>query len=121
MEQRHRVTSIGKLHYVDSDAPQWFRRRILPLHIVNASAICSDSSRRIAGAPPARKNSVEAGPANPNTHYDRDIAARLTMAHAEAPKCAKRGCFISASCPLSADRTAQFYDMPDKDLPWPLM
>src|SRR5258706_368920 len=36
MEQDHRVTSIGKLHYVDSDARRnGFDEEILPLHIVN--------------------------------------------------------------------------------------
>ncbi|HET6492142.1 MAG TPA: sulfatase-like hydrolase/transferase, partial [Burkholderiales bacterium] len=77
MAQGHRVTSIGKLHYVDSDAARnGFDEEVLPLHIVNGvgdllGLIRDELPRR----PGSAKLGPEAGPGESEyTHYDRSIA-----------------------------------------------
>ena len=129
MEQGHRVTSIGKLHYVDSDAHRnGFDEEILPLHIVNRRRRSARTHpRRIAGASRLEKLGPEAGPGESEyTHYDRDIAAATQQwLTNEAPKYRDKPWvlyvgFVSPHFPLIAP--PQFYDMyPEKDVPWPLM
>ncbi len=129
MEQGHRVTSIGKLHYVDSDARRnGFDEEILPLHIVNGVGdllgLIRDELPVRAGA---RKLGPEAGPGESEyTKYDRDIAAHTQqwLTH-EAPKYGAKPWvlyvgFVCPHFPLIAP--PQFYDMyPHADVPWPLM
>ncbi len=129
MEQGHRVTSIGKLHYVDSDARRnGFDEEILPLHIVNGvgdllGLIRDELPVRVG----ARKLGPEAGPGESEyTKYDRDIAAHTQqwLTH-EAPKYGTKPWvlyvgFVCPHFPLIAP--PQFYDMyPHADVPWPLM
>jgi choline-sulfatase len=129
MEQGHRVTSIGKLHYVDSDARRnGFDEEILPLHIVNRVGDLLGLIRdELPVRPGSKKLGPEAGPGESEyTHYDRDIAAHTQqwLTH-EAPKYQNKPWvlyvgFVSPHFPLIAP--PQFYDMyRDKDLPWPLM
>src|SRR5258706_3923783 len=129
MEQGHRVTSIGKLHYVDSDARRnGFDEEILPLHIVNRVGDLLGLIRdELPVRPGSKKLGPEAGPGESEyTHYDRDIAAATQqwLTH-EAPKYRAKPWilyvgFVSPHFPLIAP--PQFYDLyRDQDLPWPLM
>ena len=129
MEQGHRVTSIGKLHYVDSDAKRnGFDEEILPLHIVNGvgdllGLIRDELPRR----PGSAKLGPEAGPGESEyTHYDRSIAeAAVNWLKSDAPQHrAKRWAlyvgFVSPHFPLIAPR--EFYDLyPEQRVPWPDM
>jgi len=129
MAQGHRVTSIGKLHYLDSDpARNGFDEEILPLHIVNGVGdllgLIRDELPRRAGA---AKLGPEAGRGESEyTHYDRDIAQQTALwLENEAPKYKDKPWmlyvgFVSPHFPLIAP--PQFYDMyPEQDMPWPLM
>ena len=129
MEQGHRVTSIGKLHYLDSDPRRnGFDEEILPLHIVNR---VGDLLGLIRDELPVRAGAKKLGPEagrgeSEYTHYDRDIAAQtVKWLEREAPKHAARPWmlyvgFVSPHFPLIAP--PQFYDMyPEGDLPLPLM
>ena len=129
MEKGHRVTSIGKLHYVDSDAHRnGFDEEILPLHIVNRVGDLLGLIRdELPVRPGSKKLGPEAGPGESEyTHYDRDIAsnAQQWLTH-EAPKYRAKPWvlyvgFVSPHFPLIAP--PQFYDLyRDEDLPWPLM
>ena len=77
MAQGHRVTSIGKLHYVDSDPKRnGFDEEILPLHIVQG---VGDLLGLIRDELPRRPGSAKLGPEagkgeSEYTHYDRAIA-----------------------------------------------
>jgi len=129
MEQGHRVASIGKLHYRDSDARRnGFDEEILPLHIVNG---VGDLLGLIRDELPVRPGSKQLGPeAGPGeseyTHYDREIAAAAQkwLTH-EAPKYTNKpwvlyAGFVCPHFPLIAP--PQFYGMyPEKDVPWPAM
>ena len=129
MEQGHRVISIGKLHYLDSDARRnGFDEEILPLHIVNG---VGDLLGLIRDELPVRSGSKKLGPEagrgeSEYTHYDRDIAATTQQwLKNEAPKYRDKPWvlyvgFVSPHFPLIAP--AQFYDLyPEQDVPWPLM
>src|ERR1044072_6271008 len=78
MAQGHRVTSIGKLHYLDSDPHRnGFDEEILPLHIVNG---VGDLLGLIRDELPVRPGSKKLGPEAGRgefeyTRYDREIAA----------------------------------------------
>lgn len=129
MEQGHHVASIGKLHYVDSDAKRnGFDEEILPLHIVSG---VGDLLGSIRDELPRRPGSAKLGPEagrgeSEYTHYDRSIAAETArwLKH-EAPK--HRGKpwalyvgFVSPHFPLIAP--AEFYDLyPVDKVPWPDM
>ena len=128
MERGHRVTSIGKLHYQDSDPKRnGFDAEILPMHIVNGVGdllgLIRDELPVRAGA---RKLGPEAGPGESEyTKYDRDIAAHAQqwLQH-EAPKYDAKPWvlyvgFVCPHFPLIAP--PQFFSMyPEKDVPWPL-
>lgn len=129
MAQGHRVTSIGKLHYLDSDAKRnGFDEEILPLHIVNGvgdllGLIRDELPRR----PGSAKLGPEAGPGESEyTHYDRSIAEETVrwIKH-EAPKYRDKpwalyAGFVSPHFPLIAP--AEFYDLyPEDQVPWPDM
>jgi choline-sulfatase len=129
MAQGHRVTSIGKLHYRDSDPKRnGFDEEILPMHIVNGVGdllgLIRDALPVRAGA---KKLGPEAGPGESEyTKYDRDIAAHAQqwLAH-EAPKYRSKPWvlyvgFVCPHFPLIAP--PQFFNMyPERDVPWPLM
>lgn len=127
MAQGHRVTSIGKLHYVDSDAARnGFDEEVLPLHIVNGvgdllGLIRDELPRR----PGSAKLGPEAGPGESEyTHYDRSIAQEtVRWLTDEAPKHRTKPWalyvgFVSPHYPLIAP--PQFYDLyPEDEVPWP--
>jgi choline-sulfatase len=129
MEQGHRVTSIGKLHYQES-APRrnGFDEEILPMHIVNGVGDLLGLIRdELPVRPGSKKLGPEAGPGESEyTQYDRDIAAHTQrwLEH-EAPKYRSKPWvlyvgFVCPHFPLIAP--PQFYNMyPEKDVPWPLM
>ncbi len=129
MEQGHRATSIGKLHYLDSDARRnGFDEEILPLHIVNGVGDLLGLIRdELPVRPGSRKLGPEAGRGESEyTRYDREIAAatqdwlRKAAAHpTDRPWVLYVG-FVSPHFPLIAP--PQFYDMyPEDEVPWPLM
>jgi choline-sulfatase len=129
MDQGHRVTSIGKLHYLDSEARRnGFDEEILPLHIVNG---VGDLLGLIRDELPRRPGSAKLGPEagrgeSDYTSYDRDIAeATSKWLKTEAPKYRDKPWalyvgFVSPHFPLIAP--PQFYDMyPEDQVPWPDM
>ena len=129
MAQGHRVTSVGKLHYVDSDANRnGFDEEILPLHIVNG---VGDLLGLIRDELPRRSGSARLGPEagrgeSEYTHYDRSIAAETArwLKH-EAPRHRAKPWalyvgFVSPHFPLIAP--PEFYDLyPEDRVPWPDM
>lgn len=129
MAQGHRVTSIGKLHYVDSDARRnGFDEEVLPLHIVNG---VGDLLGLIRDELPRRPGSARLGPEagrgeSEYTHYDRSIAQEtVRWLSEEAPRYRSRPWalyvgFVSPHFPLIAP--AAFYDLyPEDRVPWPDM
>jgi choline-sulfatase len=129
MAQGHRATSIGKLHYVDSDPKRnGFDEEILPLHIVNGTG---DLLGLIREELPRRPGSAKLGPEagrgeSEYTRYDRSIAAATaTWLTEEAPKYREKPWalyvgFVSPHFPLIAP--PEFYDLyPENEVPWPDM
>ncbi|OGA51278.1 MAG: sulfatase [Betaproteobacteria bacterium RIFCSPLOWO2_12_FULL_62_13] len=129
MEQGHRVESIGKLHYKESNPKvNGFNEEILPLHIV---AGVGDLLGLIRDELPRRPGSAKLGPEagrgeSEYTHYDRCIAdttARWLKEQAPGyggkPWALYVG-FVSPHFPLIAP--AEFYDLyPEDKVPWPDM
>ena len=129
MEQGHRVSSIGKLHYVDSDPKRnGFDEEILPLHIVNGVGdllgLIRDELPRRAGA---AKLGPEAGPGESEyTHYDRAIATETVewlrkrkAERSDKPWVLYVG-FVSPHFPLIAP--PEFYALyPEDKIPMPDM
>ena len=129
MAQGHRVTSIGKLHYVDSDPKRnGFDEEILPLHIVNG---IGDLLGLIRDELPRRPGSARMGPeAGPGeseyAQYDRSITDETvkwlsspTARNPDKPWATYVG-FVSPHFPLIAP--PEFYAMyPEADVPWPEM
>ncbi len=76
MAQGHRVTSIGKLHYRDSQDPNGFDEEIMPLHVLDGIGDLLGMIR----TPPAPRGNMpslarEAGPGESSySSYDRRIA-----------------------------------------------
>ncbi len=129
MAQGHRVVSIGKLHYVDSDAKRnGFDEEILPMHIV---AGVGDLLGLIRDELPRRPGSAKLGPEaargeSEYTHYDRSVAAEtVRWLEEEAPKHRDKPWalyvgFVSPHFPLIAP--PEFYDLyPEDKVPWPDM
>lgn len=129
MEQGHRVSSIGKLHYLNSEARRnGFDEEILPLHIVNG---VGDLLGLIRDELPVRPGSKKLGPEagrgeSEYTRYDREIAAATQdwLAKAAARPAGKPWVlyvgFVSPHFPLIAP--PEFYDLyPEDEVPWPLM
>jgi choline-sulfatase len=127
--QGHRVTSIGKLHYVDSDPQRnGFDEEILPLHIVNG---VGDLLGLIRDELPRRTGSTKLGPEagrgeSEYTHYDRSIAQEtVRWLNEEAPRHRDKPWalyvgFVSPHFPLIAPPA--FYDLyPESEVPWPDM
>lgn len=129
MAQGHRVTSIGKLHYVDSDPRRnGFDEEILPLHIVNG---VGDLLGLIRDELPRRPGSARLGPEagrgeSEYTRYDRSIAQETVRwltedapRHRHKPWALYVG-FVSPHFPLIAP--PEFYDLyPEDRVPWPDM
>jgi choline-sulfatase len=128
MAQGHHVTSIGKLHYVDSDPKRnGFDEEVLPLHIVNG---VGDLLGLIRDELPRRQGSTKLGPeAGPGeseyTHYDRAIADEAVKwlsnasQYRDKPWALYVG-FVSPHFPLIAP--PEFYAMyPENQVPWPGM
>ena len=112
----HDCVSIGKLHYVDAEAPTGFGEQIIPMHVHDGG----DVHGLIRDPPPPRPQSrklVETiGPGESEfTRYDRDIARRAT--HWIEAVAARRPdkpwvLFVSFICPhfpLTAPR--DFFDL----------
>lgn len=77
MEQGHRVTSIGKLHYVKSDPPRnGFTEEILPMHLADGDGDVVGLIRdELVVRKGAGKLGPEAGPGESHySAYDRAIA-----------------------------------------------
>ena len=129
MDQGHRVTSVGKLHYIDSDPRRnGFDEEILPLHIVNG---VGDLLGLIRNELPRRPGSAKLGPEagrgeSEYTHYDRSIAQetakwlrRKAQTPSDKPWALYVG-FVSPHFPLIAP--PEFYDLyPHDKVPWPNM
>jgi choline-sulfatase len=129
MAQGHHVTSIGKLHYLDSDAQRnGFDEEILPLHIVNG---VGDLLGLIREELPRRPGSANLGPEagrgeSEYTKYDRSIADEtVKWLKQKAPALQAKPWalyvgFVSPHFPLIAP--PQFYDLyPEDAVPWPDM
>lgn len=129
MAQGHRVSSIGKLHYVDSDPQRnGFDEEILPLHIVNG---VGDLLGLIREELPRRAGAAKLGPEagrgeSEYTHYDRSIAdetakwLRDRAAQSGDKPWALYVGFVSPHFPLIAP--PEFYDLyPEDKVPWPDM
>ena len=129
MAQGHRVTSIGKLHYLDSDSERnGFHEEILPMHIVNG---VGDLLGLIRDELPRRAGSTRLGPEagkgeSEYTHYDRSIAAEtVRWLTKDAPRYRDRPWalyvgFVAPHFPLIAPPA--FYDLyPEEQVPWPDM
>jgi choline-sulfatase len=123
-----RVTSIGKLHYRDTNDPNGFDEEIVPLHVVDGigdllGLIRDDMPERQA----ALKLAEEAGP-GPSSYqrYDADIAARaVDWLRNRAKTYATRPwvlfvSFVLPHFPLKVER--RYYDLyPLDSIPPPAM
>ena len=127
MGDGHRVTSIGKLHYRDSDDPNGFDEELLPMHVLNG---IGDTVGLVRRPPPPRPNArllaEEAGRGESTyTEYDRAITAETCRWLAEeAPTHADKPwvLFVSLVCPHFPLRAPEeFFDMYSPDaMPWPI-
>ncbi len=75
----HNVTSIGKLHYTNSDAPTGFTEQIIPLHIVNGEGWTEGLLRKDPGSYEysATEFATQVGRGESSyTQYDRRITAK---------------------------------------------
>ena len=126
MEQGHRVVSIGKLHYRDTNDPNGFDEEIAPLHVVGGvgdlgGLIRDDMPERKA----ARRFARDIGRGESSyTGYDRRIAAEaVRWLEEETPKYAGRPwvLFVSFVCPhFPLIAPPEFYDLyPEAEVPWP--
>jgi choline-sulfatase len=129
MAQGHRVTSVGKLHYIASDPRRnGFDEEILPLHIVNG---VGDLLGLIRDELPRRPGSAKMGPEagrgeSEYTRYDRSIVDETVKwlgaqaaRKSEKPWALYVG-FVSPHFPLIAP--PEFYDLyPEDNVPWPEM
>lgn len=129
MEQGHRVVSIGKLHYRESNPKaNGFDEEILPLHIVNG---VGDLLGLIRDELPRRPGSAKLGPEagrgeSEYTHYDRAIAdAAVRWLRQQATRGGGKPWalyvgFVSPHFPLIAP--PRFFDLyPEDEVPWPEM
>jgi choline-sulfatase len=127
MAQGHRVSSIGKLHYLDSNPRRnGFDEEILPLHIVQG---VGDLLGLIRDELPRRPGSARLGPEagrgeSEYTRYDRAIAdatVKWLTEHAARPAprpWALYVGFVSPHFPLIAP--PEFYDLyPEDRIPMP--
>ena len=127
IDQGHRVTSIGKLHYRDSSDDNGFDEELIPLHVVDglgdlAGLIREDMPERKAAARFARD--VGRGEST-YTNYDRSIADEaVRWLTEEAPRHRDRPwvLFVSIASPhfpLTAPSEYFYEYYRNPDLPWP--
>ncbi len=126
MELGHRVVSIGKLHYRDTNDSNGFDEEIAPLHVVGG---IGDLLGLIREDMPVRtgtsKFANDAGRGESSyTEYDRSIATEASRwLRNEAPKYTDKPwvLFVSFVCPhFPLIAPAEFYDLyPVNDLPRP--
>ena len=126
MEQGHRVVSIGKLHYRDTDDPNGFDEEIAPLHVVGG---IGDLLGLIREEMPVRKGTAkfanDAGRGESSyTEYDRTIAAEASRwLRDEARKYTDKPwvLFVSFVCPhFPLIAPGEFYDLyAGGEPPWP--
>jgi choline-sulfatase len=127
MAQGHRVTSIGKLHYRDTNDANGFDEEILPLHVVDG---IGDLSGMLRDELPRRKKNrgyvTDAGAGESSyTTYDREITeASIRWLREEAPKYQDRPwvlfvSWVSPHYPLVAP--PEFFDLyPLDQVPLPI-
>jgi choline-sulfatase len=128
MDQGHRVVSIGKLHYRDTNDPNGFDEEIIPLHVVEG---VGDLLGLIRDDMPERKGAArfaqDIGPGESTyTNYDRNIAAEAARwLEQEAPKYQDKPwvLFVSFVCPhFPLIAPPEFYEMyPEAEIPWPAL
>jgi len=126
MTQGHRATSIGKLHYRDTQDPNGFDEEIVPLHVIGGVGMLFTIIRD--PMPVSRKFRMlvneSGGGESTYTEYDRQITARaVDWLDNEAGKYDDKpwATFVSLVCPhppwLAPER---FYDLyPHDQIPWP--
>lgn len=127
MADGHRVTSIGKLHYRDTDDPNGFDEEIMPMHVLNG---VGDAVGLMRSPPLERPNArllaAEVGRGESTyTEYDRGITAEACRwLSEEAPEYTDKPwvLFVSLVCPhFPLTAPDAFYDMyPHADMPWPI-
>tara|TARA_A100001037_G_scaffold83142_1_gene75200 strand:+ start:22971 stop:24443 length:1473 start_codon:yes stop_codon:yes gene_type:complete len=125
MAEGHRVTSIGKLHYRDTDDPNGFDEEIMPMHVLNG---VGDAVGLMRSPPLERPNArllaAEVGRGESTyTEYDRGITAETCRwLSEEAPNYSDKPwvLFVSLVCPhFPLKAPDEFYDMyPHEDMPW---
>ena len=75
----HDCVSIGKLHYVNAEAPTGFGEQIIPMHVHDGGDVHGLIRDPPAPRPQSRKLVETIGPGESEfTRYDRDIAERAT-------------------------------------------
>ena len=125
--QGHRVTSIGKLHYVSADpARDGFHEEIIPMHIADGVGDLSGLIRdEVIVRTGARKLGPEAGPGESEyTEYDRNIATEACKWLEEtAPKHRDKPwvLYVGFVCPhppfIAPERFFRLHD--EKTIPMP--
>lgn len=126
MNHGHHVTSIGKLHYRDTEDPNGFDEEIVPLHVIGGVGMLFTIIRD--PMPVSKKFSMlvnEAGRGTSTyTDYDADITEKaIAWLNEEAAKHTDKPwtLFVSLVCPhppwLAPD---EFYDLyPPDQVTWP--
>lgn len=127
IEQGHRSTSIGKLHFRNSNDPNGFDEEIIPLHILDG---VGDLLGLIREEMPERKGSsrfaADLGPGESTyTEYDRNIATEaVRWINEEAPKYTDKPwvLFVSFVCPhYPLIAPPEYYELyPEAEVPMPL-
>lgn len=127
MAEGHRVISIGKLHYRNTNDQNGFDEEIMPMHVLNG---IGDAVGLMRSPPLERPNArllaAEVGRGQSTyTEYDRDITAEACRwLLEEAPKHIERPwvLFVSLVCPhFPLKAPDSFYDMyPHECMPWPI-
>lgn len=127
MARGHRVTSIGKLHYRDTNDPNGFDEEIMPMHVLDGIGDAIGLMR----SPPVERPNVrllaeEVGRGESTyTKYDRAITAEACRwLSEEAPKYTGKPwvLFVSLVCPhFPLVAPDEFFDMyAPEDMPWPV-
>tara|TARA_B110000046_G_C12988032_1_gene396590 strand:+ start:381 stop:1832 length:1452 start_codon:yes stop_codon:yes gene_type:complete len=126
MEQGHRVTSIGKLHYRDTQDPNGFSEEIVPLHVIGGVGMLFTIIRDPMPVSKKFRMLVDGAGRGTSTYtdYDADITEKaIKWLNEEASKHTDKPwtLFVSLVCPhppwLAPDK---FYDMyPPEKVTWP--
>lgn len=122
----HRVTSIGKLHFRDEQAPVGFESQILPMHVVEGKGDLHGLLRQPPRKRPGmRRLAEDLGPGwSSYAQYDSDITAaacRWLRERAARPDEKPWVAFVSLVCPhfplIAPEEFFALYD--PARLPWP--